>query len=220
MCDVRKVTTFRVTNFVRSINCTVSLLAWQLMFRSNYAPELQKPLLPPNNDDLIRNISLESIDDNVLSLRNVKKSVKQSRTSIFSSSPPKVKYIVPILIVMNILCFVLANINVGASVLLSIDVFGESFEPIGLFDFSLINTIVDMFSAKAYTLSILVCVWSGVWPYAKLLFLLVCWFARETYLSQKSRHYFLVFMDFFGKWCLLDLFLVVSLFCLNFWNEE
>jgi uncharacterized paraquat-inducible protein A len=45
--------------------------------------------------------------------------------------------------------------------------------------FSLGNSIADMWNAGIYPLALLIAIFSGVWPYIKLVTMLACWFATE-----------------------------------------
>merc|ERR1719253_604632 len=66
-----------------------------------------------------------------------------------------------------------------------------------------------MWNAKVYPLAFLIIAFSGIWPYAKLLMMLVCWFAPTKYLSPLRRHKLLDFLDAYGKWSLVDTFVLV-----------
>jgi uncharacterized paraquat-inducible protein A len=66
-----------------------------------------------------------------------------------------------------------------------------------------------MWHAKAYTLAILVAVFSGVWPYTKLILMLCVWFLDGKKLSFRARERLLVVLDTLGKWSLLDAYMIV-----------
>jgi uncharacterized paraquat-inducible protein A len=74
-----------------------------------------------------------------------------------------------------------------------------------LFQFSLGNSVRDMWNAGVYPLSILIAVFSGSWPYIKLVIMLICWVSK---LSIKSREYLLMAIDMLGKWSLIDAFVM------------
>jgi len=122
---------------------------------------------------------------------------------------------VPIALCGNIATFIISNMGTGAAV--EIDLHAGDFSPElpTLFEFSLSNTIVDMWKAKVYPLSILVAVFSGGWPYLKLLLMQVCWLFPLSWLSEKRRESLLIALDALGKWSLLDAY-VLSLMLVAF----
>lgn len=154
----------------------------------------------------------EKINEIMSSLEDLNNEKYDKSTAIYKSTslPYCTKVLVPILIFSNIALFLTANLNTGASVLLNVALFDYEFYPDSLFNFSLVNSIEDMYNAEAYALSALVFVWSGAWPYLKLVLLLVCWFAEPSFLSIRTRGRILEIMDFLGKWCMIDAYLMVS----------
>eukprot|EP00727_Mastigamoeba_balamuthi_P013477 m51a1_g8752 hypothetical protein (725) ;mRNA; f:94670-97310 len=77
-----------------------------------------------------------------------------------------------------------------------------------LFSFGLVDSIRDMWRAKVYPLSILIAVFSGVWPYIKLVVALACWAAPSQALNRRWRGRLLVALDALGKWSLLDAYVM------------
>ena len=63
-----------------------------------------------------------------------------------------------------------------------------------------------------YPLSIAVAVFSGGWPYIKLLIMLYCWTApcpRQSDVTRRGR--LLHVVDALGKWSLIDIYVMVRL---------
>lgn len=75
--------------------------------------------------------------------------------------------------------------------------------------FTLVESVVDMWRAGVYPISILIGILSGIWPYAKLIMMLICWMLKESVLSYKHRETMLVILDAAGKWALVDSFVLV-----------
>eukprot|EP00056_Hartaetosiga_gracilis_P000541 m.38875 g.38875 ORF g.38875 m.38875 type:complete len:1083 (-) comp10247_c0_seq1:47-3295(-) len=73
------------------------------------------------------------------------------------------------------------------------------------------RTVVELFEAKVYPLAICIVVFSGVWPYVKLLFMLYAWVAPTKYMPVKKREFFLQVLDFLGKWSILDIYVSIML---------
>ena len=55
----------------------------------------------------------------------------------------------------------------------------------------------------------MIAAFSGAWPYLKLFIMLFCWFVPVNVLSEKKREKLLMFLDMFGKWSLIDSFVLV-----------
>lgn len=95
---------------------------------------------------------------------------QESNVSLFDSDkiPEIVKYLVPIMIIGTIVLFICSNLSVGATVDLSVELGQRSIGIPGLFQFSLANTISEMYMAGIYPLLFLVLCFSGLWPYVKV----------------------------------------------------
>jgi hypothetical protein len=128
---------------------------------------------------------------------------------IFSSRfPAALRYGILLLLLGNIALFISSNTSVGASVYVYVTFGGEQTKLPSLFDFSLGNSVVDMWEAKVYALSLLIAIFSGAWPYLKLLLLLFCWTTPINVLPRKNRERVLMSLDVLGKWSLIDAFVL------------
>lgn len=123
--------------------------------------------------------------------------------------PTALRYGVPVLILVNIGVFVSSNSGVGATVKLVATYANDTLIDAPLFDFSLGNSVHDMWEAGVYPLSLLIAVFSGAWPYAKLLLMLYCWLAGPRWPTYGRREGFLMLLDMFGKWSLIDAYVLV-----------
>jgi hypothetical protein len=108
------------------------------------------------------------------------------------------------LLFVNVLIFISTNTYWGAAAYVGVTINGDVMQSEPLSYFSLANSIKDMWSAKCYPLSIIVAVFSGVWPYGKLLIMIVCWIAPGAYVSAPMRKRAMMITDAVGKWSLLD----------------
>eukprot|EP01088_Endostelium_zonatum_P017357 TRINITY_DN5082_c0_g1_i1.p1 TRINITY_DN5082_c0_g1~~TRINITY_DN5082_c0_g1_i1.p1 ORF type:complete len:1107 (-),score=186.33 TRINITY_DN5082_c0_g1_i1:147-3467(-) len=136
------------------------------------------------------------------------------KSSIFLTSrlPIWVRLIIPTLVGLNIAIFVLSNTSVGGSVHVRASGATSSDSHVdspSMFSFSLSNTIRDMWRAKVYPLSLLIATFSGFWPYAKLLLMLICIFVPTRLLSASVRETLLRMLDALGKWSLIDSWVMV-----------
>jgi hypothetical protein len=125
--------------------------------------------------------------------------------------PTYVRVLMPLALLANIVLFLNANLVVGASVMVEIDLGETVIKPDPIFEFGLANTVSDMWEAKVYPLSILVMLFSGLWPYMKLTAMLVCWVLPTSALPLRYRDSTLLWLDILGKWSLLDTYVMVMM---------
>ena len=118
-------------------------------------------------------------------------------------TPLSAKIAVPIILYATIGLFSFSNASIGATVTAGVQMFDKELVEVSLFDFSLLNTITDMWQAGVYPLSILVAIWSGFWPYLKCFLMLTAWFLPPKMLSAAHRRRLLISLDILGKWALL-----------------
>ncbi len=108
---------------------------------------------------------------------------------------------IPLMIIGSIAVFMASNLSTGASVDIQISRSDGSvilFVPSAT-TFSLAKTVRDMYHAQVYTLMSLVLIFSGIWPYIKLLLMGISWLIPLTFCSLERREYILVWLDALGK---------------------
>jgi len=117
----------------------------------------------------------------------------------------------PLLVFANAILFISSNAGSGASIFVDLSAGGQPLFPAlpPAFDFSLVNTIVEMAQGRVWLLVFVIGFFSGVWPYVKLSMMLACWFIPANKLSVPRRHKLLEFLDAFGKWSLVDTYVLV-----------
>lgn len=144
-----------------------------------------------------------------------------------------------LLITANIALFVYSNISMDAVaviVTLTSGTFSSLPEPVLVF--GLLGTIVSMWEAKVYLLSILVAFLSGLWPYIKLFSLLACFTTPppgssltqpsdqpvssccQHTMTLKRRDAILRAVESLGKWGLLDFYVMVLMMCAFHFNLQ
>ncbi len=69
--------------------------------------------------------------------------------------------------------------------------------------YSIITGIQNLWDEKYYVLAVIIFVFSIIFPIAKLCALCAVWFAR---LQEEQRKKLIHFMEIFGKWSMLDVF--------------
>jgi len=122
------------------------------------------------------------------------------------------RILIPFLTFINAVMFVTSNTSIGAQVFVHLT-FSDEREVIlpSLFNFGLINSVKDMWKAGVYPLSLLVAVFSGIWPYTKLILMVFAWSLPPRYLSIERRGRLLRFLDALGKWSLLDSYIMIMM---------
>jgi hypothetical protein len=125
-----------------------------------------------------------------------------------SRLPMLVRYGVPFVVLGNIVLFILSNTSFATSVEPKISLGQRLLRIPALFNFSLSNTIHDMWLARVYPLAILIGFFSGAWPYIKLVAMLGCWITPPWLLSTRKRELVLMALDSLGKWSLIDAYVM------------
>jgi hypothetical protein len=104
--------------------------------------------------------------------------------------------------------FISSNSSIGASVY-AVLYFQKRIEIPSLFDFGLINSVTDMWKAKVYPLSILIAFFSGIWPYLKLILMLISFITPSSLINKNKRSTILMILDATGKWSILDSYVMI-----------
>ncbi|ELP86273.1 hypothetical protein EIN_114170 [Entamoeba invadens IP1] len=135
-----------------------------------------------------------------------------SRITIF------LRVIVPLLIFINMSIFIISNTGTGATVFGYLVLGNTNEMSFEMSEFGLVDTVTDMWTAKVYALSSLILIFSGIWPYTKLVMMLVCWLMPSTLLTPKYRGKILSVLDALGKWSFLDSY-VMTLMTMAFFFD-
>ncbi len=177
------------------------------LYMKHYAHErlvssLNEPLL--DNDGLDEKLEVEM---------TMRKLPFTSSTSLMyhSSIHPSLKYGFPAILIVAFVLFLSSNISIGASVdLLITRADGSSLtSPFNIYAFSLGSTFKEMAQAGVYMLLLLILFCSGVWPYVKLVLMMVSWTASTRRLPPVRREKLLYMLDSLGKFSLIDAYVLV-----------
>ena len=115
------------------------------------------------------------------------------------SVPGFVQYAMPAALFLNAAVFVGSNFATGASIVLVAKLGDERIASSSLFDFTLSNSVRDMWDAGVYPLSLIILIFSGIWPYVKIVAMLICWWIPSSYLPAGLRERMLMVLDSLGK---------------------
>jgi len=128
------------------------------------------------------------------------------------------RLLLPACLLINIGIFAFGHLHIGASVDIDANAFGDHLRINRFVEFSLGHSLIDMWNGHAYMLFWMVLAFSGVWPYLKLLLLLICWVSPpcgRCCCGQKMRGRMLQLLDHAGTCSLIDLY-VLSMCILAF----
>ena len=101
---------------------------------------------------------------------NLEDMLNSTTSSMFRSPdiPRFVRFMIPVIIILNIVFFISGHLSLGATVNIEFEMAGEKFTINNLLELSLGRSIVDVWKAGGRELAILLLIFSGVWPYTKL----------------------------------------------------
>jgi len=106
--------------------------------------------------------------------------------------------------------FLASSSQIGSKV--HVDILANS-QPVAtlpsVYDCSLGASVKDMLENGVYLLAFIIILWSGIWPYLKLFMMQYCWFAPTSAMTPETRLSTLEFLDNWGKWSLVDVFVMV-----------
>ena len=123
--------------------------------------------------------------------------------------PCIIRFAIPVVIICNVLFFLSGHLSLGAAVNIEVAVAGEKFAVERFFEFSMAKSTIDIWKAGGHELAMLIIIFSGIWPYTKLLMTLWLWFSSPSKLSTSRRGSILIWLDWLAKWSMIDIFVLV-----------
>jgi hypothetical protein len=132
-------------------------------------------------------------------------------TSLFGSRavPVFAKLCVPLALFANAALFATGHLAVGATVDILLRLGDDRFDMPAYFTFSIAQSTIDMYNSGAVFLAFVVIIFSGVWPYLKLIVMLFLWFAPAYIVRPDNRGSAFAWLDTLGKWSMIDVFVMV-----------
>ena len=183
---------------------------------------LTEPLLHSHNES--RNSSQDEMDEVMEVETHPHKFPLSSSTSLMyhPSINNTLKYGFPVVLALTIVLLLSSNLSIGASVDLQVTKSnGQSLTSlINIYQFSLKSTLGEMWRAGVYMLMLLIWFCSGVWPYVKLILMLVCWITSTRRSPPIKREKILYLLDALGKFSLIDTYVLVLMMVAFRYNLE
>ena len=144
------------------------------------------------------------------SQREARKTTFPKNLMFAPKTKPFVRYLIPALIFCTIFLFLVSTTAKGADLCLGVRVPpNKLFGPYSVMQFTLIHTLEKMWNNGLYTLFFVILVFSLIWPYVKLVLMLVAWTVPERVFSLEQREELLFWLDALGKFSLVDIFALV-----------
>ena len=135
--------------------------------------------------------------------------------SLFCSPeiPLFVRWIIPLIIVGNVAFFLSGHLSLAAEVTIVASVAGQTLTVDQFYQFSMVQSTVEIWNAGGKELASLILIFSGIWPYTKQFITMVLWFIPPTRCSISTRGSILLWLDTLAKWSIVDIFTLVMSIC-------
>eukprot|EP00977_Amphora_coffeiformis_P009548 scaffold2204_cov166-Amphora_coffeaeformis.AAC.8 len=137
--------------------------------------------------------------------------VNKNSTSLYKSPqvPVFLRYFIPFVMLCNIVLFLSGHFSLGGSVQIYIQLAGEKVVIDNFYKFSIVQSALELWDVGGVELAILIFLFSGVWPYSKILITMALWFAPPDRVSTRRRGSILMRLDTLGKWSMVDVFVMI-----------
>merc|ERR1719204_36994 len=119
--------------------------------------------------------------------------------------------ILPILVFILVNLLIYANLSIDCTLDVNYSILGSK-SSLKLYDFLILQSAKDLWDNSSYALSLLIFLWSGVFPWLKLFYLFIIYWGPESCGSKKGS--LLPYFNFFGKWGLLDFYILCIFICI------
>lgn len=138
--------------------------------------------------------------------------------SLFKSShlSQVTRWLVPLGIMLNIALYMVGHLGVISTVDLEIHLAGEDFNVHHFLEFSFIESSKDTYQNGGIEMSIALWIFTGIWPYLKLLASLFLWMAPPSILSIGTRGKLFLWIDALTKLSIIDIFTMLLILAVVF----
>lgn len=123
--------------------------------------------------------------------------------------PLHVRYLMPLIVCGNIAFFLSGHLSIAAETRLEAKIAGEPFTLDKFFQFSVLMSMEDMWTADAKEMAIFIMIFALIWPYVKQFTTLFCWVLPPSTLSISRRGSIYLWLDTLAKWSMVDIFVLL-----------
>ena len=147
--------------------------------------------------------SQRSMNSIVLPMENNKPLIMDDRLAWYW------RYALLLVILLNVALFASSTVSVASSVYVYLTVGASITRLPSIYSFMIVSSVIEMWEAGVWPLSLLIGITSGIWPYVKLIIMFFCMLIPPKFLSKKWRKRVLRVLDVLGKWSLIDVYVLV-----------
>ena len=119
------------------------------------------------------------------------------------------RFLILLTMCWNVALFATSTSSVASSVYLYLTIGPSVIQLPAIYQFKIVESVIEMWEAGVWELSLLIGVASGIWPYVKLVLMFFCFVTPPKLFAPKWRKRVLRLLDILGKWSLIDVFVLV-----------
>jgi len=123
--------------------------------------------------------------------------------------PLYIRALVPIVVMINIAFFLSGHLSIGGAVRIDINAFGQDISIDNIYEFSIAQALIDLWNSGAEVMSLILFVFSVLWPYVKQLVTLALWCAKPSTITHQRRGTAFSWLEAFGKWSIMDIYFLI-----------
>eukprot|EP00814_Leptocylindrus_danicus_P022420 CAMPEP_0116044044 /NCGR_PEP_ID=MMETSP0321-20121206/26777_1 /TAXON_ID=163516 /ORGANISM="Leptocylindrus danicus var. danicus, Strain B650" /LENGTH=347 /DNA_ID=CAMNT_0003525089 /DNA_START=184 /DNA_END=1224 /DNA_ORIENTATION=+ len=123
--------------------------------------------------------------------------------------PLYIRALVPIVVMINIAFFLSGHLSIGGAVRIDINAFGQDISIGNIYEFSIAQALIDLWNSGAEVMSLILFVFSVLWPYVKQLVTLALWCAKPSTIAHQRRGTAFSWLEAFGKWSIMDIYFLI-----------
>lgn len=131
--------------------------------------------------------------------------------SMFQSTeiPSLVRYVIPIIVFLNVGLFLSGHLNVAGSVEIRAQIAGQDLRVEDFYRFSVILSARDLWNSGGRLPAVMIFLFSVIWPYTKQFVTLALWFLPPNKVPLSIRGFVFQLLDLLAKWSVIDIFFFI-----------
>lgn len=123
--------------------------------------------------------------------------------------PAFVRWVIPVIVLANVGLFLSGHLSIAGTVSIRAEFAGQLLVVDDFYEFSIVQSAIELWNAGGKVLAVLIFLFSGVWPYTKQLATLAMWFLPPRLLPLSRRGYLFGWLDLLAKWSVIDIFFMI-----------
>lgn len=188
---------FNIANIALGIVMAVLLFVVERLARKRHAQWLQG--LSPEHIACIEQQKADEVDR----LEYIEQYTGPMSTS--REIPFRLRLAVPFVLVLNIGLYLAAHISLLSYMNIEADIAGQRLTIVRFMEFSFFGAAMRTYWTGGREMALMAIIFSGIWPYIKLVSALVLWFAPPSTLKVSHRGKVIVWMEVLTKLSIIDI---------------